>query len=162
MKLKLCNNGLSVVGVNEKGMFISYSIEAEEYKQWLDKGNIPEPEFTNEELIAIEVANKKQEAKIYLASTDYKMTVDYFATLSKEIQDGLDQEVEALQQSCQRRSHDPGKERSEGEANKDFANFGAGINQRRAAGGAVGARAGAKMEVEQGGGRANDHQNALQ
>ena len=74
MKLKLCNNGLSVVGVNEKGMFISYSIEAEEYKQWLSEGNIPEPEFTAEELVAIELANKKQEALSYLVSTDWYVT----------------------------------------------------------------------------------------
>jgi len=33
--------------------------------------------------------NKINEAKQYLASTDYKMTVDYFATLTKEIQDEL-------------------------------------------------------------------------
>lgn len=32
---------------------------------------------------------KINEAKNYLLSTDYKMTVDYFATLSKEIQDEL-------------------------------------------------------------------------
>lgn len=32
---------------------------------------------------------KVQEAKSYLLSTDSKMTVDYFATLSKEIQDEL-------------------------------------------------------------------------
>lgn len=32
---------------------------------------------------------KINEAKLYLSSTDYKMTVDYFATLSKEQQDDL-------------------------------------------------------------------------
>ena len=32
---------------------------------------------------------KINEAQTYLSSTDYKMTVDYFATLSKEIQDEL-------------------------------------------------------------------------
>lgn len=41
----------------------------EEYKQWLSDGNIPEPEFTDEELIAIEIANKKQEALKYLVNT---------------------------------------------------------------------------------------------
>lgn len=44
---------------------------------------------TAEELLAYELEQKKQEAKMYLASTDYKMTVDYFATLSKDIQDEL-------------------------------------------------------------------------
>lgn len=43
--------------------------EYELIKQWLSEGNIPEPEFTDEELIAIEIANKKQEAKAYLANT---------------------------------------------------------------------------------------------
>lgn len=38
-------------------------------KQWLSEGNIPEPEFTDEELVAIEVANKKQEALKYLVNT---------------------------------------------------------------------------------------------
>ena len=33
--------------------------------------------------------NKLNEAKSYLLSTDYKMTVDYFATLIKEQQDDL-------------------------------------------------------------------------
>ena len=32
---------------------------------------------------------KINEAKLYLSSTDYKMTVDYFGTLSKEDQDSL-------------------------------------------------------------------------
>ena len=33
-----------------------------------------------------ELANKVQEYKAYLLATDYKMTVDYFATLSEELQ----------------------------------------------------------------------------
>ena len=44
---------------------------------------------TDEEIIKEELKNKIAEAKAYLSSTDYKMTVDYFATLSKEIQDEL-------------------------------------------------------------------------
>ena len=37
-----------------------------------------------------DILNQKiSEARVYLFSTDYKMTVDYFATLSKEIQDEL-------------------------------------------------------------------------
>ena len=43
--------------------------EYELIKQWLADGNTPEPEFTDEELIAIEVANKKQEALKYLVNT---------------------------------------------------------------------------------------------
>lgn len=44
---------------------------------------------TDEELQAEEINHKVQEAKNYLANTDYKMTIDYFATLSKEEQDEL-------------------------------------------------------------------------
>jgi len=52
MIFKLCNNGKSVVGIREDGATVSYSIEAEEYKQWLSVGNTPEPEFTQVELMA--------------------------------------------------------------------------------------------------------------
>ena len=44
---------------------------------------------TDEETAKEELNNKIQEANIYLASTDYKMTIDYFATLTKEFQDEL-------------------------------------------------------------------------
>ena len=44
---------------------------------------------TEEEIQAEIIANLVQEAKNYLASTDYKMTVDYFGGLTKEIQDEL-------------------------------------------------------------------------
>ena len=63
MKLKLCNNGLSVAGTNEHGMHISYSIEADEYKQWLTEGNEPEAEFSAEDLEAQRIITLKQ-AKI--------------------------------------------------------------------------------------------------
>jgi len=58
----------------------------EEYKQWLSDGNTPEPEFTQLELDAIETSNKISEAKAYLSSTDFKMSVDYYATLTLEQQ----------------------------------------------------------------------------
>lgn len=41
---------------------------------------------TEEEIQAEITANLVQEAKNYLASTDYKMTVDYFATLTESEQ----------------------------------------------------------------------------
>ena len=44
---------------------------------------------TGEELQAEEIAMKVQECKSYLASTDYKMTIDYFTSLSKDEQDTL-------------------------------------------------------------------------
>ncbi len=71
MKLKLCNNGLSVHGINKQGFNVSYSIEAEEYKQWLEEGNTPEPEFTEEELTARELNEKISTANQYLAQTDW-------------------------------------------------------------------------------------------
>jgi len=42
-----------------------------------------------EDEIKQSIEYKVQEAKSYLTSTDYKMTVDYFATLTKEEQDDL-------------------------------------------------------------------------
>jgi hypothetical protein len=89
INFKLCNNGKSVIGTREDGATISYSIEAEEYKQWLLDGGVPEPEFTEEELAQQELNKKVQEAKDYLASTDFKMTVDYYATLTKKEQTEL-------------------------------------------------------------------------
>ena len=69
MILKLCNNGQSVFGEGEDGVFVSYSINAEEYKQWHSEGNEPESEFTEEEL------QKQEELK---ASNDRKyLGIDY-------------------------------------------------------------------------------------
>lgn len=80
MKLKLCNNGLSVCGTNGQGFFVSYSIESIEYKQWLEEGNTPEPEFTDEELSAKELNEKIDYARQYLSETewvkDYKLRHD--------------------------------------------------------------------------------------
>lgn len=42
-----------------------------------------------EEIEAEILQNKINEAKSYLLSTDYKMTVDYIATLTKDEQDNL-------------------------------------------------------------------------
>ena len=44
---------------------------------------------TEEELAQQELEAKIAEAKIYLASTDFKMTVDYYATLAPEQQEEL-------------------------------------------------------------------------
>lgn len=43
--------------------------EYELIKQWLSEGNIPEPEFTDEELAQQELNKKKQEASRYLVDT---------------------------------------------------------------------------------------------
>ena len=62
MIFKLCNDGKSVVGIIEDGVSVSYLIEAEEYQQWLAQGNVPEPEFTEEELNNNRIAEIKAEA----------------------------------------------------------------------------------------------------
>ena len=45
--------------------------EYELIKQWLSEGNIPEPEFTEEELAQQELQKKKQEALQYLEDTKW-------------------------------------------------------------------------------------------
>lgn len=57
--------------------------EYELIKQWLLEGNIPEPEFTEEELRITSINKQIQEAKTYLASTDFYMTVDKYAELDE-------------------------------------------------------------------------------
>ena len=57
--------------------------EYELIKQWLSEGNTPEPEFTEEELQITSINIQIQEAKIYLASTDFYMTVDKYTELDE-------------------------------------------------------------------------------
>ncbi len=83
MKLKINGNGFKDL----ENPNVWYSSENTEVKQWLSEGNIPEPEFTEEELATIELNKKISEAKQYLANTDFKMTVDYFATMTVEKQE---------------------------------------------------------------------------
>lgn len=71
MKLKFCNNNNSVFGIDDNGNNVSYSIKAEEYKQWLEEGNTPEPEFTEEEIRLQEINTQITEAKQYLADTGW-------------------------------------------------------------------------------------------
>lgn len=51
----------------------------------LELEDAPIIERSHEEILQLKI----NEAKQYLLSTDYKMTVDYFATLTKEQQDEL-------------------------------------------------------------------------
>jgi len=44
---------------------------------------------TKEDELKQTLGYRINEAKLYLSLTDYKMTIDYFATLSKDIQDEL-------------------------------------------------------------------------
>ena len=45
--------------------------EYELIKEWLAQGNVPEPEFTEEELAQQEINAKVQEARAYLANTGW-------------------------------------------------------------------------------------------
>lgn len=63
--------------------FANGNKDYEEYKQWLNEGNIPEPEFTEEELAKQESNRQIAESKTYLASTDFYMTVDKYAELDE-------------------------------------------------------------------------------
>ena len=49
----------------------------EDIKLWLSEGNIPEPEFTEEELKQQELQAKVNEAQQYLTSTDHKFFNGY-------------------------------------------------------------------------------------
>lgn len=68
---------------------LEFGTSLDEYEYIVDECESKFVYPTEEEIAKEELQNKIQEAKMYLSSTDYKMTVDYFATLSKEIQDEL-------------------------------------------------------------------------
>ena len=51
--------------------FANGNRDYEEYKLWLAEGNIPEPEFTDEELAQQELNKRKQEALKYLEDTKW-------------------------------------------------------------------------------------------
>ena len=59
----LINNSLSFMIADENSELL------DAVKQWLADGNIPEPEFTDEELAQQELNKRKQEALQYLAQT---------------------------------------------------------------------------------------------
>ena len=61
----------------------------EEYKLWLEEGNTPEPEFTEEELAQQELQVKLQEAQAYLNGTDW-----YYA---RKAETGEDVPVEVVE-----------------------------------------------------------------
>ena len=63
--------------------------EYELIKEWLAQGNVPEPEFTEEELQAQSTAKAKAEALAYLASTDWYIVrfMDSGVEVPQEIKD---------------------------------------------------------------------------
>ena len=66
-----------------------YGTELGEYEEMIAECESKFVGASDEEIQAEITANLVQEAKNYLASTDYKMTVDYFATLGKDEQNEL-------------------------------------------------------------------------
>ena len=68
-----------LIGINSvkrlaDGAFVPFAdgnIDYEQYKQWLEEGNTPEPEFTDEEIKTNELNQKVQEANQYLRETDW-------------------------------------------------------------------------------------------
>ena len=62
------------------GVIWSVSVDGCGYDKvlaWLSEGNIPEPEFTDEELAQQVIKAKEQEAKQYLQATDHKFYLGY-------------------------------------------------------------------------------------
>ena len=74
INFKLTSDGKAVYRTNENGTMESYSIDAEEYKDWLAEGNTPEPAFTDAEILEQEKQERIEEAKNYLVSTDWIVT----------------------------------------------------------------------------------------
>ena len=74
-------NGIMSVPGNADG-----NREYELIKQWLSEGNVPEPEFTEEELTQIELNKNIAEALSYLESTDWYVT--------RKLETGVDIPVE--------------------------------------------------------------------
>ena len=63
-------------------------VKFEKYQEFIDEWQkVEDMKNVVNSQIFDELANKIQEAKIYLASTDYKMTIDYFATMTVEKQE---------------------------------------------------------------------------
>lgn len=61
------------------------NIEYELIKQWLSEGNIPKPEFTEEELAQQVIDKQIAEYKTYLSNTDYKMLNNYVPKIDEDI-----------------------------------------------------------------------------
>jgi len=77
---KLINNGDSVKNL-ETGACIPMvggNRDYQEYLTWLEEGNTPEPEFTEQEILDNAWTALRSERNVLLTSTDFMMTVDFF------------------------------------------------------------------------------------
>lgn len=81
VKIQTYNGKFSGYKVNENTFYPKENCEL--IKQWLSEGNTHEPEFTEEELQITSINKQIQEAKAYLASTDFYMTVDKYSELDE-------------------------------------------------------------------------------
>jgi len=55
----------------------------QKYLQWLSEGNTPLPAYTEEELAERSKQIRIQELKSLLTNSDYRMTTDYFKSMTK-------------------------------------------------------------------------------
>ena len=83
----LASNMVRKLETNQEFPMVNSNIEYEAYKQWLSEGNIPEPEFTEEDLQANALAEATRVAKQAkeLALASIKVT-----TTSGKVFDGRD------------------------------------------------------------------------
>ncbi len=83
--VKILGNGYLLNGTMNVPENAPGNREYELIKKWLEEGNVPEPEFTNDEVIAKELNAKIAEADLYLASTDWVNTYKIRHDLELEI-----------------------------------------------------------------------------
>lgn len=83
MKVKIFNGGYIVDG--EFLQYGSTSAKFEELQTWLET-NEAEPEFTNEELVTMDLNKKLVEAKQYLEDTEHKFNTDYEPKVGEDLE----------------------------------------------------------------------------
>lgn len=87
MRVRLSENGYTKIFEDGRNLSILGSYENDnEVIDFIETGGIIEPYLTQEELLKNEKALKVLNAKKYLNETDFKMTVDYFDTMTTEKQ----------------------------------------------------------------------------
>lgn len=84
VKERRLNEELIGYMINSK-IFMPIGAESQELKDWLAEGNIPEPEFTEEDIQKQELQIKINEAKQYLDKTDHKFYNGYKPKESEDL-----------------------------------------------------------------------------
>lgn len=83
MKVKIFNGGYIV-----DGEFLQYGSTSTKWKElqtWLET-NEAEPEFTDDELVTMDLVKKIAEAKAYLVDTDHKFNTDYELKVGEDLE----------------------------------------------------------------------------